>query len=400
MRACVFLSATALLIVLGGGAVGCGGGGSGDPTGGGGEGGTTSNVCGPQTAPGPSGGANFPFPQHRLSASCGYPTNCSDADVQMSWDTYKSRMIVGGGSGLRVQRIENGNDTVSEGIAYGMIFAVYMGDKATFDGLWTYEKAHRDGKGLMNWHIDANGNTVGNGAATDADEDMAFALIMADRQWGGYANDASTQVAAILANEVSSSNVLLPDDSGNMGTDLNPSYFAPAYYKIFQTYNSRWSMVVDQTYTKLELCANDTTGLVPDWCTQAGMPSSRGMRYYYDATRTPYRIAQDACWNNDSRAVSYLAKVAAFFNNIGPNNITDGYNIDGSMPGTNVASAFEGPAGTSAMPSGATYASFIQQIYVRTGVVARTGSSSSYNYYNGSWALMTLMLMTGNMTPL
>ena len=35
-----------------------------------------------------------------------------------------------------MQRPENGNDTVSEGIAYGMLFAVYMGDKATFDGLW------------------------------------------------------------------------------------------------------------------------------------------------------------------------------------------------------------------------------------------------------------------------
>ena len=50
-----------------------------------------------------------------------------------------------------------------------------------------HEKQHRDGKGLMHWHIDGNGGTVGQGAATDADEDMAFALIMADKQWGGYA---------------------------------------------------------------------------------------------------------------------------------------------------------------------------------------------------------------------
>lgn len=35
----------------------------------------------------------------------------------------------------------------------------------------------------------------------------------------------------------------------------------------------------------------------------------------------------------------------------------------------------------------------------RTAVVAKAGTSSSYNYYNGSWALMTLMLMTGNITP-
>ena len=198
MRACSYLfAATVLLFAAGSGAAGCatpsgdptGTGGSVDPsgtagtTGTGGTGGTTpTTTCGPQTPPAPAGGANFPFPQHRLSASCGYPMNCNDADVMTAWNTYKTKMITAGGagSGLRVQRTENGNDTVSEGIAYGMVFAVYMGDKTTFDGLWTYAKAHFDSKGLMNWHIDANGGTVGQGAATDADEDMAFALMMAD----------------------------------------------------------------------------------------------------------------------------------------------------------------------------------------------------------------------------
>jgi endo-1,4-beta-D-glucanase Y len=425
MRACSYLlAATALLIAAGWGAAGCaspsddptGGGGSGASsgtagttgTGGtGGTGGTTpTTTCGPQTPPAPAGGANFPFPQHRLSASCGYPMNCNDADVMTAWNTYKTKMITAGGagSGLRVQRTENGNDTVSEGIAYGMVFAVYMGDKTTFDGLWTYAKAHFDSKGLMNWHIDANGGTVGQGAATDADEDMAFALMMADKQWGGYASDASSLVGKILASEVvpsgSNMNVLLPDDSGNTNTDINPSYFAPAYYKLFQTYNSRWSMVVDQSYVKLNACANGTTGLVPDWCTQSGGTSSRGSRYYYDATRTPFRIAQDACWNAEPRAVQYLAKVAAFFNGLGPTNIKDGYNTDGTNAGTNAAvMAFEGPAATSAMPSGTTYANFMFQVYTRVGVTAKGGTSSAYNYYNGSWGLMTLMLMTGNMTP-
>ena len=40
----------------------------------------------------------------------------------------------------------------------------------------------------MNWYIAADGSgpvTSGTGAATDADEDMAFALVMADKQWGG-----------------------------------------------------------------------------------------------------------------------------------------------------------------------------------------------------------------------
>jgi endo-1,4-beta-D-glucanase Y len=400
--------ATALLIVAvaAGAPAGCASPSGGSPSGTGGTGnssgtgGTGPVMCGPQDQPPAANGANFPFPQHRLAASCGYPTSCNDADVMTSWNTYKGKMIVMNGGGLRVQRPENSNDTVSEGIAYGMVFAVYMTDKTTFDGLWAYAKARRNGNGLMNWHYDSSGNMANAGAATDADEDMAFALIMADKQWGGYQGDASALVNAILSHEVDASNMLHPDDSGGTA-DENPSYFAPAYYRVFQSYTgqSRWSQVVDSVYTVLNKCANATTGLVPDWCTPSSGAAARNSHYGYDATRTPFRIAQDACWNNESRAVTYLAKVSGFFNKVGPTGIVDGYNLDGTVAGQYVSPAFEGPAGVSAMPSGQTDADFMRQIYTRTAVVAKAGSSSAYNYYNGSWALMTLMLMTGNLTP-
>src|SRR4029078_11070613 len=97
MRASLSLSATVLCVAAG---IGCASP-SGDPSGGGGNGnsagttgsagtagssttgtaGSTPAMCGPQTAPAAANGANFPFPQHKLSANCGYPTNCNDADV-------------------------------------------------------------------------------------------------------------------------------------------------------------------------------------------------------------------------------------------------------------------------------------------------------------------------------
>src|SRR6476646_8361466 len=101
MRACVSLSATVLLgFIALAQLAGCASGGSGDPSGTGGTGnstgtgGTTPTTCGPQTAPAPANGANFPFPQHKLASSCGYPTTCKDDDVMTSWNTYKSKMIV------------------------------------------------------------------------------------------------------------------------------------------------------------------------------------------------------------------------------------------------------------------------------------------------------------------
>ena len=73
------------------------------------------------------------------------------------WAAYKTALIVADGTdgSMRVTRPSDGNDTVSEGISYGMLFAVYMNDKTTFDALWKYEQKHLNTHGLMNWHINS-----------------------------------------------------------------------------------------------------------------------------------------------------------------------------------------------------------------------------------------------------
>jgi hypothetical protein len=149
----------------------------------------------------------------------------------------------------------------------------------------------------------------------------------------------------------------------------------------------------------LNKCANTTTGLVPDWCVQSsGAPSSRGMNYSYDACRTPFRIALDACWNNESRAVSYLAKVSAFFNPMSAM-ISDGYSVTGTQTSKNLGIAsFNGPAGASAMPG--KLDQLLRDTYAKIAAVGRTGTSSAYNYYNGSWAVLSMMLLTGNFVNL
>jgi endo-1,4-beta-D-glucanase Y len=374
-----------------------------DPSGTGNTGGTAPMACGPQTPPPASGGANFPFPQHRLSQYCSYPANCNDADVQASWAVYKQNLIVAvtsancPGTLLRVRRPENNNDTVSEGTAYGMLYAVYMNDQPTFDGLWTFGKCRRKPNGLLSWHLDASGNVIDVNPATDADEDAAFALVMAGRQWGGaYMSEASTLIAAILANEVESgSNVLKPGDIFGGSNETNPSYFAPAYYRVFAqvTNTPRWMDVLNKSYEVLEACANDQTGLVPDWCMASG-GATRGSAYGYDATRTPFRIAQDACWNNEPRAVAYLNRVATFFDGVGPSNIKDGYALTGTPTGMYLIPAFIGPAATAGMPGNHTNLMF--QTYPRVAAVTKNATASSYNYYNASWGMMTLLLMTGN----
>jgi endo-1,4-beta-D-glucanase Y len=390
-------------------AVGCAKAPVADQTGGGNESGGTGNggtsgalSCTPADPPTPpGGGANFPFPQHTVTANCFYPTSCNDVDASSAWTTYKAAFVVsGGGSTLRVQRPENGNDTVSEGIGYGMLMAVFMNDKPTFDGLWAFATARPDDKGLMNWHIGSNGAVAsgGTGAATDADEDMAFALVMADKQWGGYSTPAHDILNKILANEIDSgTGYLKPDDHGT--TDVNPSYLAPAYYRVFAGYtgNSAWTNAVNGSYTLLQNCAaTHTGGLVPDWCTRAGAVA-RGSHYSYDATRTPWRIALDACWNNEQRAKNWLTQVAGFFSNIGVTSIKDGYNLDGTAAGTYNAMVFFATAGAAGMAAG--LQGLVNDTYTRAAALSRNGSSNN-NYYNASWGVLSVLFMNGNFVSL
>ena len=106
------------------------------------------------------------------------------------WEEWKrTRITENGARGFkRVQRsAEDNYDTVSEGMAYGLLFSVYFNEQELFDDLYSYVKLYLNNNGLMSWHIDANGNVVGTGgygSATDADEDIALALIFAHKVWG------------------------------------------------------------------------------------------------------------------------------------------------------------------------------------------------------------------------
>jgi endo-1,4-beta-D-glucanase Y len=309
--------------------------------------------------------------------------------MQMGWAAYKTALIVADGTdgSMRVSRgSQDGNDTVSEGIAYGMLFAVYMNDKTTFDAIWKYEQKHLNTHGLMNWHIASNGSTAGMNSATDADEDMAFALVMADKQWGGYTTTATNLLTTVAMYDFGTDGTI---KGGDFYTAVNPSYLAPAFYRVFAAYgdNARWTTILNKSYDILAMVQNSTSGLVPDW--SAGPATN--MSYGYDATRTPFRVALDVCWSGDTRGKTFSQKIGAFFAGIGATNIVDGYNVSGTATGGNKNSTFVGPAGAAGMASN--QAALVAGAYTRVSADAK---ATGTNYYDRSWALFTVMLMTGN----
>jgi len=422
-----------------GGVVGTGTAGGGTGGGAGGTGGTK-----PPRGPTPAAnGVNFPFPQNRELSRCTYPVNYLNSDVMDAYSKWRTDTVTSmGANGFRrVQRLSTdpvststpAGSTVSEGIAYGMLIAVYMGskdDQMLFDDLWKYSQAHKNVNGLMNWSISADGNmTPGVGAATDADEDIAFALLMADKQWGSagslnYLNLAKAQINSIWLHEIVDSKLAGPGDGWgptNLWGDINISYFAPFYYRLFKMVDSGhdWDAVIKTSYDTIMFSlttqnGNANNGLVPAWCASntnssgvttisGSAPPNNIFWHQYDSCRTPFRIALDWCFFGETRAQAYLMKTSSFFSGIGAANIVDGYNLDGTKhvqfsPATTAptlaqqSAAFLGPSGVGAMVS-PTYQTFINESYAR---VATRQTLVGGAYYDESWMVMSLLMMTGN----
>jgi len=274
-----------------------------------------------------------------------------------------------------------------------MLIGVYMNDKSMFDMLWSYAKGKRNGNGLMNWHYDSNGGMLSGGGATDADEDMAWALLMASDQWSStsYLDDAKALINAIYTNSVGSDGLLLPGDGWGKTTNITfPDYFSPAYFRVFAaaTNQPAWAKaVIDRNYTVLMNVEGDH-GLVPDRTNSSYQLMGN---YSYDACRTPWRIGMDYCWNGEPRAKAYLDKVGAFFNGIGAANIGDGYDpASGQQTSGNKNMAFIGPAGVAGMPTSLNLQALLD------GAFMFGASTMSGDYYKDSLRVITMLFMSGN----
>jgi endo-1,4-beta-D-glucanase Y len=369
------------------------------------------------------GGVLFPNAIAALGMCTG-PTNAKASDAQAAYAKWKTDLVTSSGAGgfRRVLRpnspgaIDTSN---SEGTGYGMILAVAMNDEALFDDLWHYEQLFLDANGLMNWEINPQGTgptSEGTGAATDADEDMAFALLWADHRWGGkgaladtYHDLAVKQIGLIWQHEVDQtrSDALAPGDQFNGASVINISYFAPAYYRLFGQatgMQSNWNQVVETSYTIIAASLNAanmnaSNGLVPAWSTPAGVPQSPNAtlptNYQLDSCRTPFRLGQDYCFYAEPRAKSYLAKISAFYQQIGASHIVNGYELNGTPdptnPTVNQSAAFVGPAGVGAM-SDPMFATLRDQAY---SGVATLNELDGSTYYTESWTALSLVMMNG-----
>jgi endoglucanase len=247
-----------------------------------------------------------------------------------SWQQYKETFVQADGRVIDY----NGNISTSEGQAYAMLRAFWLRDKATFDKTYQWAKNNLQiprGDHLFSWKwgqkADQSWGALDTTSATDADQDIALALLLAHKEWN---DPAYQQDAQLILNEIWErltisaplGRVLLPGDWPQKGRtyQINPSYFAPYAYRVFAEVddNHDWTLLIDSSYEIMTRSVAQTdTGLMPDWV-EISMdndnirlyqePTDARSDFGYEAIRAYWRVGLDALMNPLEKRASLLLK--------------------------------------------------------------------------------------------
>lgn len=383
----------------------------------------------------------FPFPQNKTyQAGSIKPNNKTqtqlNTDVTNFYTQWKARYFVNGCLSNQYYVFYNYEGmagdpnaiTVSEAHGYGMLIAAMMAGydanaKIIFDGMYNYYKAHPSAISnvLMSWQQGTGCvNINGQDAATDGDIDIAYALVMADKQWGSagavnYLQEAKNIINGIMQYEINQSTWAprLGDwaTSGSYANSTRSSDFIVNEFKSFQiaSGNANWQKVVDKCYALINTIQTNyssTTGLLPDFImnvSTGGAPASpfflesdNDGNYYYNACRDPWRIGIDYLLTGDSRALAACTKLNSWIKtktSSTPANIRAGYTLSGAdVAGNAYASqAFISPFIVSAMVD-ATNQTWLNNLWAN----AVGTSLSNEGYYENSIKLLCMIAGSGN----
>jgi endoglucanase len=252
------------------------------------------------------------------------------------WQVYKNRYIQQDG---RVKDPQRTDASTSEGQSYALLRSFWQDDRATFDSVlnWSINNLQlpRGDKlfaYLWGKNPDDTWKVIDKSAATDADQDIALALLLAAHKWNEprYQAQAQQILGDIWGKEVVTANGKPYLTAGDWSPALarpvlNPSYFAPYAYRLFAQLDPdkshNWPTLVDTSYEIIKACTENKLDasagkLPPNWCAidkQSGAIYAASEQdknfdsdYGYDAFRTLWRVGLDYRWNGEKRAMDYL----------------------------------------------------------------------------------------------
>lgn len=252
-----------------------------------------------------------------LAAGCRGAPLADEEFLKEEWDSYRSTYIHR--DGYVFDPHNNGGEVTSEGQSYALLRAVWMDDEKTFERVfrWTEKKLkRRDGMYAWQWHPE--GGTKDANTATDADQDIALALILAAHHFDKpkYLERAREIIVAVREHTgVKVGDGWFPS-AGNWAVEdrvINLSYFMPYSYPLFDKLDpeGEWLGVIETGYDLIEQARKlpDVT-LIPDFMEiekdgkLGPVAGYRGLSgdFSFDAMRIHWRVALDCRLNKRPRA--------------------------------------------------------------------------------------------------
>jgi endo-1,4-beta-D-glucanase Y len=321
---------------------------------------------------------------------------------------------------------------VAEAQGYGLVVTASMAQldpeaKEIFDGIIHYILEHpsANNPNLTAAEQDSSCSDVGGrNSATDGDMDIAYGLLLADRQWGSlgninYAQLAIKRITAIKRDEVNPATklMLLGDWSTPQDRDLydtsRTSDWIVHHFRIFKaaTRDPFWDEVRSahqEAITSLQATTSSRTGLLPDFVQRSDttlrpaegkvLESPRDGDYYFNACRTPWRIGLDAITSGDSTSLDASRKINSWaMKTTGgdPDRFAAGYTLDGKRLEERSANTFWAPLAVVAMtdPNGQAWLDTLWE-----KMAASTVSADSY--FGTTIQLQVMLVVSGVYIPL
>ena len=319
---------------------------------------------------------------------------------------------------------------VSEGQGYGMMIVAHMAGldpdaKTIFDGLYRFYRDHpsQHDPDLMAWRqLVGCRSSSDNGTATDGDLSIAYALLLADRQWGSdgavdYKAAAHRMIEAIGRYDIHPETSVPQLGAGIPPTDLplydtvRPSDIGPEDFRSFLrvTGDRRWQTVIEASYATMDRLQRHhapATGLVPDFAiVKAGEPTPAPEGYldtphagFYDfnSCRVPWRIATAYLLNGDPEARTIVRRIEDWLvrsTKGDPGAIRAGYRLDGTPLATYGQICFSGAVAVGAMVD-SRYQGWLDGLWNEVANPAVVDPPN--DYYGGTLRLLYMLVLSGN----
>lgn len=420
---------------------------------------------------------NKPFPQNESFSGLIRPAGLSDTslnnDITALYDSWKNQYVtsmtfINGAkhssfTGYYIAADANGwvppswqaagvgPITQSEAHGYGMIITALMAGydsqaKEIFDKMYqlAVNFPSSNNPDLMCWIIPNNGDLSieRNGSATDGDMDIAYALLLADKQWGGgpdISGMTSTykQEAVRVINGLARSNVFKKNELGNTGAHFprlavgdmphtwtgvkyidyrttRSSDFMLGHFELFAqaAQDSLWLDVKTVTEDIIARNQNQQTGLVADFYSNqpnqynAYASAITGISdeaqgqydddYYYNSCRFPFRLAAAYAHFSNQGAKNALNTLNSWLGTKNVGDIVAGYTLNGEKLHGDAAWASD--AFTAPFMAGLATSNNAQKLQEFWNGIKNYQAPDQWGtyYYENSVSLLSMLLVSGN----